>query len=449
MLAPVWGLLTVKAVARTQRPVLLRNDALGYWSYLASAAVDGDVDIRNQPMPRYLRKDGQQRYYPLGVAISLIPGFAAAHFTALLIGDDGTWLRPNGYSLIYEYLATAQIALMLTLAAAMSVSLARRRLGVGAPVAIFAAGLWFFGTNVSYFLVTAPVLSHTIGLFWVAALLWCGDRVGRANQRAWSPWLWLTLAGVSLGMAMITRLTNGVFFLPLLLLLLQAFRRGAFDAVAKSRPMAAIGLALASFVIGVMPLIAQLSYNETRPADVAAAKVKASDGIQGTTQVPEHVAAGIGYQSHEVFFWTDPALLRVLFSSFNGLFFETPLLLVAFAGVCLALRRDSILVGAIGAFVLLWYVNAAWWSWWLGGFGDVGHRGFIELGPIWILGLAEVVRRVEAWKPTGHRLALAVILLSASVTPALAIAQMTVHFRENTFLFQIESRTFGGRDRRF
>jgi hypothetical protein len=97
-----------------------------------------------------------------------------------------------------------------------------------------------------------------------------------------------------------------------------------------------------------------------------------------------------GYHTHEVFYWTEPALLKTIASSRHGLFFWSPALLVSLAGLvsflCRGGWRNAWVVGlAIGG-LLLWYVNSAWWCWAFG--TSFGSRAFVDIAAVFIVGFA-------------------------------------------------------------
>ena len=80
----------------------------------------------------------------------------------------------------------------------------------------------------------------------------------------------------------------------------------------------------------------------------------------------------------------------MLFSVQKGLFFWSPLLLAAVAGLVLLGRspnaaRAFVLPGVV-FLALDTYVIASWWDWQFG--GSYGHRGFVDALPIFALGLA-------------------------------------------------------------
>jgi hypothetical protein len=81
-----------------------------------------------------------------------------------------------------------------------------------------------------------------------------------------------------------------------------------------------------------------------------------------------------------------PHLFGVLFSVQKGLFFWSPILLLAVAGLpLLAGSARAFLLPAAAVLAADTYVIASWWDWQFG--GSYGHRGFIDLYPILALGL--------------------------------------------------------------
>ena len=90
------------------------------------------------------------------------------------------------------------------------------------------------------------------------------------------------------------------------------------------------------------------------------------------------------------FNWRAPRIVGVLFSVQKGLFFWSPLLLAACAGLVLLGKsqnaaRAFVLPGVV-FLALDTYVIASWWDWQFG--GSFGHRGFVDALPIFGLGLA-------------------------------------------------------------
>jgi hypothetical protein len=90
--------------------------------------------------------------------------------------------------------------------------------------------------------------------------------------------------------------------------------------------------------------------------------------------------------------WNAPNALRVLFDPAHGLFFWTPILLLAAFGICLVARRDPRLgIAFATGFLMTLYLNGAFLTWTTA--GAFGARRFIVCSPIFAIGLAEVFHR--------------------------------------------------------
>jgi hypothetical protein len=90
------------------------------------------------------------------------------------------------------------------------------------------------------------------------------------------------------------------------------------------------------------------------------------------------------------FYFGSPEIAGVLFSVQKGLFFWTPVLLLACAGLfTLARSRHSARVFVLPALLFLavnTYIIASWWDWQFG--ASFGHRGFVDALPVFAIGLA-------------------------------------------------------------
>jgi hypothetical protein len=103
------------------------------------------------------------------------------------------------------------------------------------------------------------------------------------------------------------------------------------------------------------------------------------------------------------FHWTEPRIFGVLLGTQKGLFFWSPLLLAAVIGLVLLWRSGRAAAAFVPAGVAFLAVNtyviASWWDWQFG--GSYGHRGFVDILPLFALGLATLFawaaqRRVTA-----------------------------------------------------
>ena len=118
------------------------------------------------------------------------------------------------------------------------------------------------------------------------------------------------------------------------------------------------------------------------------------------------------------FHFDSPHIWGVLFSVRKGLFFWSPILLLALAGLALtrgAARNfvlPSILVLAANV-----YLIASWFDWQFG--GSYGHRGFVDAFPFLAIGLAAFLDRAAA-----HRWSRAAVTVVCVGAAALSMFQM-------------------------
>ena len=358
------GLLTLGVLVLLRRNLILGGDpagyvgdAAGYWGYLPSLLFDGDLSLTNQPGPRHIVADGipGRGRFPPGVALTFAPAFLIGHVLALL-----TPAAADGYSMPYQLAALVQQTLMLAFTAWSAATLARQRLGVGETPAAWACLAWMVGTNVLYYLPFEPASAHLTGCFWLSASLLLLHRAERSGTSGHAVLAFGCLAAMT-----VTRVTNLIFFAAAGLHTLRPFRRHPGPAW-----LVTAGLALAAAAIGVQYW-----------------------HWSGLWNAPPGRHDQLGYGGDDHFYWTQPALVRVLLSSRGGLLFSAPVLILAIAGWW-RLRRDALLLPAVGSALLLWYVNAAWTEWW---FNSLGNRAFIELGPLWVIGLAATFGRAATW----------------------------------------------------
>ena len=152
----------------------------------------------------------------------------------------------------------------------------------------------------------------------------------------------------------------------------------------------------------------------------------------------------VGYGAEEIFYWAHPALLRTLFSSRHGLFFFSPILLLAAWGIYLGLRRgklwrDGLLVSLLVGFVGVWYVNSAWYGWWFG--GSFGGRAFIEVAPLYVVGLGLAFAAVGRLSASRRRVAVALAVAAVAFNWVLMALWAGQRISHTDYLIPLEKRT--------
>jgi hypothetical protein len=109
--------------------------------------------------------------------------------------------------------------------------------------------------------------------------------------------------------------------------------------------------------------------------------------------------------------WTEPYIGATLFSTFHGLFFFAPVLLLMIPGLWRLRRSDGWTALSIG---LIWLaltyivsINVAWWAG-----SSFGNRYFLTLSPFFVWGLAAFIHQNTKW---GIPLALLCVLWTAGL----------------------------------
>ncbi len=99
--------------------------------------------------------------------------------------------------------------------------------------------------------------------------------------------------------------------------------------------------------------------------------------------------------------WSGAHIVDVLFSSYHGLYFFAPILLLATLGWLVGVRRDPPLyLGAMIALLGIAYTTSTRIGWWAG--VSFGARYFIGLTPLFVMGFAQLVTRDERQIETRH-----------------------------------------------
>jgi len=373
-------LLTLPAVT----PRLYSSDEVQYFSYLRSLWFDHDVSFENEYRYFYDRGVARthgfeetflQRTTPagrrvnfgtLGCAILWAPFYAVADVGTRLAGGTADGFSPPYIAAVaYGSAVYGFLAILLSIAAARRVT----GHGIGAAVVVW------LGTPLLFYMYAAPPFSHACSAFAVALFVTIWLHV----RRDWSPRGLAALGAAAALMAMVRE--QDVFFAlgPAADLAVRSPSR-----LRQHAPAAAVGLA--AFALVFLPqLIAYYALN----------------GHFGPSRL-------VGRKMT----WTAPHALQVLFSPDHGLFFWTPIALLAIAGLVLLAWRglaETPDARRIGACALVMaaaqvYVGGSVESWTVA--GAFGQRRFVAMTILLVLGVAAVWRFART-APAPARYALA------------------------------------------
>jgi hypothetical protein len=357
------GYVFVYAGGRAGNPI--RSDGFSYYVYLPSWFLFHDTtlsavarDCCGGVFPAYtaiIRWPGTRRWvnaHPIGVAIMQAPMFGVAHALT-----RWTNLSPDGFTLYYQHAAGLSGLLWIVAGLIILRRVVRRHFGDGVTAATLLTIL--LGTNLYHHATFDSSYSHPYAFFLFAAFLDLTERWHAQPRRSTS-----VLLGLVAGLIVLTRHTNILFLLvfPLYGVVgAETFRARLAVIRREARLVAVMGIVAA---IVVTPQLA-IYYQAT-----------------GSPIISSYGNLGFNFES--------PRIGGVLFSVQKGLFFWSPLLLAACAGM-FGLARSShsaraFVLPAVLILLVDTYVIASWWDWQFG--GSFGHRAFVDVLPVFAIGLA-------------------------------------------------------------
>lgn len=349
----------------------VRGDGVGYYAYLRSFWIDGDLDFRNEfqhgnetfLVGTYAiipTKTGHVRnMWTIGCAVLWTPFFLAAHAFVKVANGLGANIPADGWSLPYVGAVAFASAFYgfaaLLIGYVWACSYSSRKAALLATLAIW------FGSSLHAYMYFNPSWSHAPSAFIVALFLWIWHRT--RGGRAWHDWLLLGFVG---GVMSTVRKELAVYLLVPFLEVLPAASEWLRQREWKQLSFSTLASALfmAGVAIGSLPHWGSqwIIYGD----------------LLGS--VREHAG---GKQWN--FF--NPALFSTLFSARHGLFSWTPMLLLAVIGWWWLGRRDLQLAICVGIpCLLMWFIIASYPAWW--GASSFGNRFFISWTTLFILGLA-------------------------------------------------------------
>jgi hypothetical protein len=353
----------------------VRADAIGYFSYLPAIFTKKDLSFKYMIDPSFENTVGVNQYeirfppeqakglgfnfieqtgnylnkYPTGVAVLLTPFFLIGHIFTIIFN-----FGQSGYSYFYQLFSFA------------------------GGFVYFSLGIYFLGRFLKNFfkehtvfitiiaiIFATPLLnyatfenlySHVYSFFLISLLLHLTHKwINNPNYKK------SILLGINLGLILLVRQTNIIYFCISLFYLISNFK------IVKKNLRYILALTISTFII----CIPQLLYW----------KFAFGNFISYT-----YVGEGFSLNNAHI--------LESLFSFERGLFVWSPVLLIALIG--LFLIKDDLKkfkVGILFTLILLWGIVSTWSSWTFGwGFG---HRIFVDALPLFAIGLCVVLERLK------------------------------------------------------
>ena len=342
--------------------LIISSDGLGYYAYLPALLIDNDVTFHKvterekkilgykRYEPGYLVKSGDRvvdKYYA-GEAFLLLPFFLLAIFFSWIAGID-----ISGYSFFFQ-IFTGIGALFYLLFGLYYLRKTLHYFRIQPVLSAIILVIILLGTNLFYYSVWQPCMSHVYSFFAINGFLWYSCRVIQNPKTKF-----LVLSGLFLGLVVLIRPTNGIVFFLLPFLIIDGQKIPILVLFLKEKkrvlifPVAFIVIVSIQFILW-------------------------------------HIQTGhwiVWSYKNEGFNFRNPQILNELFSFRKGLFIYTPLIFLSLLGIFrLAFQRISRFASVTVFLILCIYIISSWWNWYYG--DSFGARAFIDYYGIFALLLA-------------------------------------------------------------
>lgn len=341
------------------------TDGQGYYAYLPAVFIYQDlqfsfVDSLNQTYYKEGKRAnfiietpaGNVNKYFAGTAVLETPFFLASCAAATVIGEP-----VDGYSWPFQ-LMIGIAAIVYSLLGLYLLGGFLKALKFKAYAVLITLILIFFGTNLFYYSVYEPSMSHAYSFFTVSAFLFF---VQKAFVRgSTSDFL---MASLALGLTVLIRPTNGIIVLGIPIITSGISGTGDLIKSFLTNKKAVIGSVIVLLcMVGLQPLSYFLQ--------------------TGSPMVWSYEGEGFNF--------LNPEFSNVLFSYRKGLFIYCPVLLLSLLGIAVGIfkKASSYVWLALFLFVSTWIISS-WWMWYYG--GSYGHRAFIEYYPFFAIGFAALL----------------------------------------------------------
>lgn len=384
------------------------GDGRYYYSYLRSVVLDRNLDFSNEfeyfKIPLQYSQTGVViNKFAIGPAIFWLPFFLLAHILTFLLKILGFSLVADGYSWPYQVMVgVGSVSYAISGLYLCFLALKQR---YKARIALISCLGIYFASNLFFYSAIDPINSHSLSFFTSSLLFYLVTKYWQQKELRIKN---IVLLGILTGLVTLIRNQDGIWgLIPIYLIL----NKSKSIISAKVRSIVSllhcfivktknITLFIISFIFVLIPqfLVWQIMF--------------------GQISSP-YLLLG------EKFYWLNPQIFNVWFSSNHGLFFYSPILILSIWGLLnnfscgnfmcfkskiysltklnlICQRQNQVsnkvavinfnlkhVIGILGLmlFTFQTWIVGSWHSWWAG--ESYGNRMFISLTPLFIFGLAD------------------------------------------------------------
>lgn len=327
-------------------------DASGYYAYLPAAFIyqDAHFGFHDSIEAKYYKPDKRSEYriapngkvvnkYFVGTALAEMPFFLVAHTLTKFSSAPA-----DGYSRLYPiFICIAAIVYLFVGLVFMRNLL--RSFQVNDNLIAFLLLAMVFGTNLYYYVVKEPGMSHIYSFTFISMFVYYTRKFFIAFHMKH-----VLYCAVLLGITALIRPVN------IMVILSVPFIAGSFSKLKEGfrvgmdhKAGTFIASALFVMVAGIQPMIYKI-------------------------QTGSFFVYSYG---EEGFNWSDPHMMDFLFSYKKGFFVYAPLCFVALTGFIYLWKHERFRFYSLLLFsVCVTYVLSSWWNWWYG--GSFGSRVMID-----------------------------------------------------------------------
>lgn len=349
---------------------IIESDAKGYYAYLPAVFIYHDLNFGffdyiekekyYNPNLFYDYRSGANgkminKYY-CGTALAILPFFFTAHFISPLLNYDA-----DGYSKPYAVMVNCSALCYLLLGLFFLVKFLRLY-EMKEWLLSFIVITAVFGTNLFYYSISEPGLSHIYSFSFITMFIYYSKRYFLLPGKKH-----LVILFALSGMIVLLRPINIliVFFVPFLAGSFNTLKSGFVYLLAKPK-IAGFGIIIFTAICFIQLVIYKIS--------------------TGSFIIYSY--------GSEKFNFLDPHIIDILFSYKKGLFLYTPVYLVSFAGLYYLWKSSKWEFSCwLGFFFLITYVFSSWWMWFYG--GSFSSRVYVEYIGVFMISLAIWLQQIR------------------------------------------------------
>ncbi len=330
------------------------GDGKYYYAYVRSLVIDGDLDLKNElqlfSASIITTQTGlTANKFSVGPAIFWSPFFLITHLIA----------RSDGYLNAYQLFTGIGAVLLSCLGLYICFRLASKYFS--AKISLLSTLSIWLASNLFFYAVVDPINSHSASFFVASVFAFMLDKfISKPKTTN------LIAVGLLVGILGMIRAQDLIFFAPGMGFLFYRLYQKKINFLSFFKT---IFVYVGSIFFGFLPQIIVWII------------------LYGQLKSPYYIHG-------ERFNWLQPHIFQVWFSANNGLFYYSPVLILAILGYfCLVKKNRSLGVTAFSLFFGQTYVISSWHNWWGG--AAYGGRMFISLMPFFIIGLAAFFERLK------------------------------------------------------